>query len=97
VLRVLDDGVDLRQFESRQAVREMRQTKGRRLGEGGGLGLTGGARFGRKRMQMGGAPVTNSVVSSGASQEKRKGGEGGDAGLFIASSSLQEGLGFERW
>jgi hypothetical protein len=46
---------------------------------------------------MGGAPATNSVVSGGASQEKRKGGEGGDAGLFIASSSLQEGLGFERW
>jgi hypothetical protein len=39
----------------------------------------------------------NSVNSGGASREKRKGGKGGDAGLFIAGSSLQERLGFERW
>jgi hypothetical protein len=92
VLRVLDDGVDLWRFESRQAVREMRQNKGRRLGEGGGLGLTGSARFGRKRLQMGGAPVTNSVVLGVSQAERRKGGWMGRPGGFIGSRCLAEGV-----
>jgi hypothetical protein len=48
-------------------------------------------------LQVCGRSATNSIDSGGASRERRKGGEGGDAGLFISGSSLQEGLGFERW
>jgi hypothetical protein len=61
------------------------------------LGFTGDVEFVRGSLQVCGRSAKNSVNSGGASREKRKGGEGGDAGLFIASSSLQEGLGFERW
>jgi hypothetical protein len=70
----------------------MRQNKGRRLGEGGGLGLTGDARFGRKRLQMGGAPVTNSVILGVCQAERRKRGRRGHPGGFIGSRCLAEGV-----
>jgi hypothetical protein len=69
----------------------MHQSKGRRLGEEGGLGLTGGARFGRKRLQMGGTPATNSVVLGVSRAERRKGGMRGRPGGFIGDLLLAEG------
>jgi hypothetical protein len=69
----------------------MHQSKGRWLGEEGGLGLTGGARFGRKRLQMGGTPATNSVVLGVSWAERRKGGTRGHPGGFTGGLLLGEG------
>jgi hypothetical protein len=67
---------------------------GRRSGEGGGLGFTGGDKIERKRSQVCRRSARNFTVICRRFQEGAKGDEGGILGLFKGVVDLKNKLGF---